>query len=117
MVALAPAMIFLGGTAAVALLVVSTWSTIVKRLEPFTQTYSTGLGQAGINIRPQELVIGIATGAVVAWVAFMFFFKPDLLEGLIALPVLLLVAFGACRVFVQRLIARRLAKFGNQLEV
>jgi tight adherence protein B len=115
--AFAPAAIFLGGMAAVALLVISTWGSIVKVLTPFTQTYSTGLGQAGINIRPQDLVISITTGAVVAWVAVMIFFKPDLLQGLVALPVLVLLAFGVCRVIVRQLIARRLAKFGNQLEL
>jgi tight adherence protein B len=113
----APMAIFLGGTVAIGLLVISTWSTIVKRLAPFAATYSTGLGQAGINIRPQDLVIGITTGAVVSWVAYMLLFKPDLLQGIIALPVLLLVGFGVCRIIVQQLISRRLAKFGNQLEL
>jgi pilus assembly protein CpaF len=94
-----------------------TWSRILKALTPLTETYSLGLVQAGINIRPQDLVIGIVTAAVVGWIAIMVFLKPEPLQGLIALPVLLLVAFGVCRIIVRRLIARRLAIFTNQLEL
>jgi tight adherence protein B len=96
---------------------VATWGTIVKRLTPLTETYSLGLVQAGINIRPQDLVIGIAAGAVVAWVAYMVALKPDPLQGFIALPVMLIAAFVVCGMIVRRLIARRLAKFTNQLEL
>jgi tight adherence protein B len=109
--------IALGLMGAVGLLVVSTWGRIVKGLTPLTETYSTGLVQAGINVRPQDLVIGIAAGAVVAWVGYMVVLKPDPLQGLIALPVLLVVAFGLTRIIVRKLIARRLAKFTNQLEL
>ncbi len=115
--ALTPMAIALGLMGAVGLLVVSTWGRIVKGLTPLTETYSTGLVQAGINVRPQDLVIGIAAGAVVAWVGYMVVLKPDPLQGLIALPVLLVVAFGLTRIIVRKLIARRLAKFTNQLEL
>jgi tight adherence protein B len=114
---LAPLAIAVGLTGAVGLLVVATWSRILKALTPLTETYSLGLVQAGINIRPQDLVIGIVTAAVVGWIAIMVFLKPEPLQGLIALPVLLLVAFGVCRIIVRRLIARRLAIFTNQLEL
>jgi tight adherence protein B len=53
----------------------------------------------------------------VAWVGYMLAFKPDLLAGLIALPILLVVAFGLCGMVVRKLIARRLAKFTGQLEL
>lgn len=102
---------------AVGLLVVATWSRIVKKLTPLTETYSLGLVQAGINIRPQDLVIGIAATAVVAWVGYMVVFKPEPLQGLIALPVLLVAMFGLTRIVVRWLIARRLTKFTNQLEL
>lgn len=102
---------------AVGLLVVATWARIVKALTPLTETYSIGLVKAGIHIRPQDLVIGISAGAVVTWVAYMALLKPEPLAGLIALPVLLVAAFGVCRIIVRRLIARRLAKFTNQLEL
>jgi tight adherence protein B len=114
---LAPMAIACGLMGAVALLVIATWARIVKRLEPLTETYSLGLVQAGINLRPQELVIGIAAGAVVAWVAFMVLVKPDPLMGLAALPVLLVFAFAVTGVIVRRLIARRLNAFNNQLEL
>jgi tight adherence protein B len=106
-----------GVMGAVGLLVVATWSRLVKRLTPLTETYSLGLVQAGISIRPQDLVIGIAAGAVVAWVGFMVALKPDPLQGLIALPILLVAAFGLTRVIVRQLIVRRLRKFTNQLEL
>jgi tight adherence protein B len=112
-----PILIALGMTGAVGLVVAATWGRIVKLLTPLTATYSTGLVQAGINIRPQDLVIGIATGAVVTWVAYMVICKPDPLMGLLALPVLLVAAFGGCRIVVRKLIARRLAKFTTQLEL
>jgi tight adherence protein B len=113
----APIAIAFGVMGAVGLLVVATWSRIVKALTPLTRTYSVGLSQAGIEIRPQDLVIGIAAGAIVAWISYMLLLKPDPLMGMIALPVLLVFAFGVCRVIVQRLIARRLALFTNQLEL
>jgi tight adherence protein B len=106
-----------GVMGAVGLLVVATWSRIVKALAPLTETYSVGLVQAGIEVRSQDLVIGLAAGAVVAWVGYMVAFKPDLLQGIIALPVLLLIAFGLCGIVVRQLIARRLTKFTNQLEL
>jgi tight adherence protein B len=114
---LAPILITFGLMAAIGLLVVATWGQIVKRLAPLTETYSLGLVQAGINTRPQDLVIGITAGGVVAWVVFMFVFKPDLLLGIAALPVLLVFAFAATGMIVRKLIARRLAKFTNQLEL
>ncbi len=114
---LAPIAIAFGLMGTVGLVVVATWSRIVKALTPLTKTYSVGLSQAGIEIRPQDLVIGIATGAIVTWVAYMAILRPDPLQGMIALPLLLLFAFGICRVIVQRLIARRLGRFTNQLEL
>lgn len=114
---LAPIWITLGLMAAVGLLVLATWGRIVKRLAPLTETYSLGLVQAGINMRPQDLVIAITAGGVVAWVVYMFMMKPDLLMGLVALPVLLVSAFVVCGMVVRKLIARRLAKFTNQLEL
>ncbi len=113
----APLLIALGVMGAVGLLVASTWSRIVQRLTPLTETYSLGLVQAGINIRPQDLVISIASAAVVAWVAYMVVFKPEPLVGLLALPVALVLAFGACRTIVRNLITRRRNKFTNQLEL
>jgi tight adherence protein B len=115
--ALAPMAIAVGVMGAVGLLVLATWSRIVKALSPLTQTYSLGLVQAGINVRPQDLVIGICAGAVVAWVGYMIVLKPAPLAGLIALPVLLVVAFVFTRVIVRHLIVRRLNKFANQLEL
>jgi tight adherence protein B len=114
---LAPMAIAFGLMGAVGLLVLATWGRIVKALTPLTETYSLGLLQAGVNIRPQDLVIGIAAGAVVSWVGYMVAFKPEPLQGLIALPILLVVAFGACRIVVRKLITRRLGKFTNQLEL
>jgi tight adherence protein B len=111
------AAITLGLMAAIGLLVLATWSHIVKRLTPLTETYSLGLLRAGLTTRPQDLVIGITSGGVVAWVAYMFVMKPDLLQGIIALPILLIVAFGATGIIVRKLVARRLAKFTNQLEL
>jgi tight adherence protein B len=102
---------------AVGLLVIATWSRIVDALTPLTETYSLGLQQAGITVRSQDLVIGIAATAVVGWVGYMVVFKPDPLEGLLALPILLLVAFGGTGIVVRKLIARRLAKFTAQLEL
>jgi tight adherence protein B len=113
----APIAITFGLMAAIGLLVLATWGRIVKGLAPLTETYSLGLVQAGINTRPQDLVIGITAGGVVAWVAYMFAFKPDLLQGIMALPILLIFAFGACGLIVRKLVARRLAKFTNQLEL
>lgn len=114
---LTPLAIAFGLMGAVGLLVIATWGRVVKLLSPLAETYSLGLVQAGINIRSQDLVIGLAASAIVAWVAYMAVCKPDPLQGLIALPVMLLVAFGACRIVVRRLIARRLAIFTNQLEL
>jgi tight adherence protein B len=114
---LAPIGITFGLMAAIGLLVLATWGRIVKRLAPLTETYSLGLVQAGINMRPQDLVIAITAGGVVAWVVYMFAMKPDLLMGLVALPVLLVSAFVVCGLVVRKLIARRLAKFTNQLEL
>jgi tight adherence protein B len=114
---LAPIAIAFGVMGAVGLLVVALWSRIVIALAPLTETYSLGLVRAGINVRSQDLVMGLAGGAVVAWVGYMVAFKPDLVLGIIALPVLLLVAFGSCGIVVRRLIGRRLTKFTNQLEL
>jgi tight adherence protein B len=44
-------------------------------------------------------------------------FKPDLLQGLLALPILIVFAFVVCGIVVRKLIARRLATFTNQLEL
>jgi tight adherence protein B len=114
---LAPMAITFGLMAAIGLLVLATWGGIVKKLAPLTETYSLGLVQAGINMRPQDLVIAIAAGGVVAWVVYMVTCKPDLLMGLVALPVLLVSAFVVCGLVVRKLIARRLAQFTNQLEL
>jgi tight adherence protein B len=103
--------------AAIGLLVLATWGRIVKQLAPLTETYSLGLVQAGINMRPQDLVIAITAGGVVAWVVYMVSCKPDLLMGLVALPLLLVSAFVFCGLVVRKLIARRHAQFTNQLEL
>lgn len=114
---LAPIAIGLGVLAAVGLLAVANWSRIVEAFAPLTKTFSLGLVQAGINVRPQDLMLGLTAGAVVVWIGYMVVFKPDLVLGIVALPVLVLAAFGLCGLVLRRLIARRLAQFTNQLEL
>lgn len=115
--AFVPAAIFIGGIAAVGLLVMSSWGRVVKALAPLTETYSVGLQRAGFNVRAQDLVMGVVGGAVVAWVSYMLIARPSPLVALLALPLLLLLGFGVCRAVVQRIIAKRLAVFTNQLEL
>jgi tight adherence protein B len=79
--------------------------------------FSELLDRAGMQQRPQEIVLGLAVVTAVLWILLAFVMRPAMLVGAILLPVCAGVAAGGFWVVLQMKIRRRLDQFVQQLEL
>jgi len=79
--------------------------------------YRTSLDRASISIPVERLAGGIAGGAIVFWLAFLFIARPGILVAVVALPVAFGAAFAACGLYVKKVVKNRVTAFKGQLEM
>ncbi len=113
----APYAIFLGVSAAVALLFSTFWDRITASLTPHLLSYRRGLERAAMHVSSEQLLLGIIGVGVGLWLTYMVVAKPDLARGLLVLPVTLSLAVIGCKVWIDGRIRARLDSFNQQLEL
>lgn len=113
----APVGIFFGVVALAALIFYGVWERFSSRSVDKMKTLTSQLDRAGIQKKPEELVIYVAGAAAVLWVGLALLLRPGIVIGLALLPVCAGVAIGGFYQLVRMLVARRLEAFVQQLEL
>ena len=79
--------------------------------------YTATLDRASISISAERLAGGIAAGALIVWLGFLFVVRPGALVAVLALGGAFGLAFAACGLYVKRLVKKRVNAFKGQLEL
>ncbi len=79
--------------------------------------YRTTLDRASITLSVERLAGGIAGGALLAWLAFLFIVRPGPLVAVVALACAFGAAVAGCGFYVKRLVKKRVGAFKGQLEL
>jgi Flp pilus assembly protein TadB len=114
--ALVPGAIFLGVSATVFATFFAVWSTVNRRATARVTGLSSRLELAGIGMKPQEIVLTVASGIALVWISAVLTLHLGLLASLILLAIIIAVGYGGFSFFVSFKIGRRLEAFGSQLE-
>jgi len=113
----APYAIFLGVATTAVLVFYSFWERLSHHANDNVKQLGTRLDRAGMRVRHEEVVMGIAGAAAALWIATMFAFRPGLLIGLLCLPICAAIAYGGFHFFVIFKLRKRLDTFVTQLEL
>ena len=117
MTALAPYAIFVGVAGAIGLLLVSFWNRITAPLGPTIEQYRLALERADVRVRGEELLLAILGGGAGVWFAALLLLRLDPIRGALALPIALTLAALVARAYIGHRSAKRLSRFGEQLEL
>ena len=79
--------------------------------------YRADLERASITVSVERLAGGIAGGALLLWLAFLFVMRPGPIVAVIALAGAFGLAPAACAFYVKRLVKKRVGAFKGQLEL
>lgn len=113
----APFGIFFGVVAVAALIFYGAWERFSSRSVDKMKGLASKLDRAGIYKKPEELVIYIAGGAALLWVAIALILRPGIIIGILLLPVCAGIAVGGFVVILNMMVKRRLEAFVQQLEL
>jgi tight adherence protein B len=113
---LAPVAIFAGVAATVFCIFFAVWSTINRRATERVNSVSDRLDRAGIRMRSQEIVLTVASGIAIVWIAIVLLMHTGLLASLILLPAVAVAGALLFYVYVDFRTKRRMDAFGTQLE-
>jgi tight adherence protein B len=113
---LVPIAIFAGVAGTVFCIFYAVWSSVNRRATERVNSLADRLDRAGIRMSSQEIVLTVASGIAIVWLAVVFLMHPPLLTSLILLPIVAAVGWFGFYFFVDFKIARRLDAFGTQLE-
>lgn len=113
---LVPAAIFAGVTATVFFTFFAFWSGINQRATARVQSLADRLDVAGIGMSPQEIVLTVASGVAVVWIALVFLLHLGPVIALILLPAVAAAGTYGFYVFVGEKTRMRLETFVTQLE-
>lgn len=113
----APYAIFLGAATTAALVFFSFWDRYSARAHALVERLSNLLDRAGMQVRSEEIVLGIAGGGAGLWVVSMFFLRPGIAIGVLLLPLCVAGAAAAFHLTVKRKLNKRLTLFVEQLEL
>jgi Flp pilus assembly protein TadB len=114
---LAPFGIFIGVVVTIVLAFLSTWGAVQDRATARVRGLGDQLDRAGIRMKPQELVLSVASMVALVWILIVLWLKPSPLLALALIP-----GLGACGVvlftfWVRMKLRERLNAFVSQLEV
>jgi Flp pilus assembly protein TadB len=112
-----PVGIFIGVVATIVLTFFSIWGTVNERATARVRGLGDQLDRAGIKMKPQELVLSVASLVALVWILIVLWLKPVPLIALLLIP-----GLGACGVvlftfWVRLRLRERLNAFVSQLEV
>ncbi|HEV3090264.1 MAG TPA: type II secretion system F family protein [Candidatus Cybelea sp.] len=114
--ALVPGAIFIGVVATVFAAFYAVWSSLNRRATARVISLEDKLDLAGIRMKPQEIVLTVASGIAIVWISLVLTLHTGLLTSLLMLPVIVALGAGGFYFFVNFKIQRRLDTFGSQLE-
>jgi Flp pilus assembly protein TadB len=114
---IAPIGIFVGVVATIVLAFFTIWGTVNERATARVRGLGDQLDRAGIKMKPQELVLSVASIVALVWILIVLWLKPGPLLALALIP-----GLGACGVvlftfWVRLRLRERLNAFVSQLEV
>jgi tight adherence protein B len=112
-----PAGIVFGVIAIASLVFYTLWERFSSHSVDRMKRLTSMLDRAGIYKKPEELVIYVAAGAAIPWVALALIFRPGILFGLLLLPVCAALSIGGFIAFLRFAVERRLKRFVEQLEL
>src|ERR1700728_1800275 len=93
--ALVPGAIFLGVVATVFAAFYAVWSSLNRRATARVTSLADRLNRAGIGMKPQEIVLTVASVIAIVWISLVFTLHTGLLTSLIMLPAIAAIgAFG-----------------------
>lgn len=114
---LAPVAIFAGVAATVMLAFFSFWGSVNVRATAKVRGLSDQLDRAGIRMSSQDIVLTVAGGVALVWIAIVLLLHPGLLIALIVLPIVAACGAFFFYSFLNFRIRRRLEAFISQLEL
>ncbi len=117
MTSVLPAGIVFGVIAIASLVFYGIWERLSTHGVDRMKRLTSMLDRAGIYKKPEELVIYVAAGAAVLWVLIALVVRPNIVIGLLLLPVCAGVAIGVFALSVRFAEKRRLGAFVQQLEL
>jgi tight adherence protein B len=109
--------IFFGISATAFFTFLSVWESINRRATARVTSLGDQLDRAGIRMGAQEIVLTVAGGVAILWIAAVIAIKPPLMTALLLLPAFAGAGAVAFYAFVQFRIRSRLNTFVDQLEV
>lgn len=114
--ALVPGAIFVGVAATVFAAFYAVWSTLNRRATARVTSLADRLDRAGIGMKPQEIVLTVASAVAIIWISLVLALHTGLLTALIMLPLIAAVGAFGFYAFVELKMRKRLDAFGTQLE-
>ncbi len=114
---IAPIGIFVGVVATIVLMFFSTWGTVNERATARVRGLGDQLDRAGIRMKPQELVLSVASIVALVWILIVLWLKPGPLIALALIPTLGALSAMLFTMWVRLKLRERLNAFVSQLEV
>ncbi|MGA2760246.1 MAG: type II secretion system F family protein [Candidatus Cybelea sp.] len=114
--ALVPGAIFVGVAATVFAAFYAVWSTLNRRATARVTGLADRLDRAGIGMKPQEIVLTVASAVAIIWITLVLTLHTGLVTAVIMLPIIAAVGWFGFYGFVEMKIRRRLDAFAAQLE-
>jgi Flp pilus assembly protein TadB len=115
--ALFPIAMFAAAGTTIVLLFLSVWGGVNETAVARVTSWGDRLDRAGIQAKPQDLVLAVAAILALVWVGILLLLHPSFLVTVLLIPVLGLAGTMAFSSYVNFKLARRLAEFVSQLEV
>lgn len=109
--------ILLGVAGAVVLGCLAFWNRVVSYVAVKMEPSRALLERAAIPIKAEELAMIVIGFAIIPWILLLALLKPQPLIGVVLLVGTSVLAFVGTRGYIDYRIGKRLAQFGNQLEV
>ena len=114
---IAPLAIFVGVVATIVLFFFSVWSTVNERATARVRGLGDQLDRAGIKMKPQEIVLTVASVDALVWILFVLGLHPGPALAVVLVPVIFGASALLFSMWVGMKLRARLEKFVSQLEV
>jgi tight adherence protein B len=115
--ALAPYAIAFGVVGTMGIVLATFWGRITAPLAPAIEQYRLALEQADVSVGAEELLLAILGGGTALWILLILATRFDPIRGSLLYPIALTVAAYTAQVIIERKKRKRLAAFGDQLEL
>jgi tight adherence protein B len=115
--AYAPYAIFFGVAATAGLLFFSLWERLSARWKLRAQNFGSVVDRAGMRMRADEIVLGVAGSGAAVWILACVILRPNFALGAAMLPLCVTLAAMGFHFMTQRKVRTRMDLFTEQLEL